>query len=55
MSQRVVCPHCSEKTTVDIEMKVLKTSEYVGSLTKGYSRSATCAKCKEDFSCKTEW
>ncbi|WP_195893109.1 hypothetical protein [Halopiger djelfimassiliensis] len=55
MSQRVVCPHCSERTSVDIDMTVTRTSERVGSLAEGFAKSATCSSCGEDFSCKTEW
>ncbi|RQG96236.1 CpXC domain-containing protein [Natrarchaeobius oligotrophus] len=55
MSQRVVCPHCSESTYVDIKMTVTRTSKAVGSLKEGFAKSATCSSCGEKFSCKTEW
>ncbi|AEH35507.1 MULTISPECIES: hypothetical protein [Halopiger] len=52
MSQRVVCPHCSEKTFVDINRKVQRTKTEVGTLNDGYDRSGTCSKCGEKFACK---
>ncbi|WP_202911834.1 hypothetical protein [Natrialba swarupiae] len=55
MSQRVICPHCSESVDVDIDMTVTGTSKAVGSLKDGFARSASCSSCGETFSCKTTW
>ena len=52
MSQRVRCPHCSEKTYVDLNRKVLRTKGEVGRLNDGYDRTGTCSKCGEKFACK---
>ena len=54
MSQHVICPHCDEKISVDIDRKVLRTRDKIGSLTDGYDRSATCSDCGEKFACKIE-
>ncbi|ADD03907.1 uncharacterized protein Nmag_0316 [Natrialba magadii ATCC 43099] len=54
MSQRVICPHCSTKTAVEITRTVLRTRERTGSLRDGYDRSATCDECEETFACKVE-
>ncbi|OIB59216.1 hypothetical protein [Natrialba sp. SSL1] len=54
MSQRVICPHCSTKVSIDIDRKVLRTRKKTGSIRDGYDRSATCAECEEKFACKVE-
>ncbi|APW98256.1 hypothetical protein CHINAEXTREME_10840 [Halobiforma lacisalsi AJ5] len=52
MSQRVICPHCSEKVSVEIDRKVLRTREKIGSINDGFDRSAVCSECEEKFACK---
>ncbi|OVE83159.1 hypothetical protein [Natronolimnobius baerhuensis] len=52
MTQRVICPHCSEKIPVDIKRKVLQTRTKPGTLRDDFDRSAVCSKCDEKFACK---
>ena len=54
MSQKVVCPHCSEQVYVEIDRTVLRTRKKIGSLTDGYDRSAVCPDCDEKFACKID-
>ncbi|THE63561.1 hypothetical protein D8Y22_17205 [Salinadaptatus halalkaliphilus] len=54
MAQKVVCPHCSEQVFIDIDRKVLRTRQKIGSVTDSFDRSATCPDCSETFACKID-
>ncbi|AFZ73693.1 hypothetical protein [Natronobacterium gregoryi] len=54
MKQKVICPHCSEKVSIDVDRKVLRTRGRIGSVNDGYDRSAVCPDCDEKFACKVE-
>lgn len=54
MTEKAVCPHCSEHIDVDVDWKILQTRKKPPTLTDDFDKGATCSECGEKFACKLD-